>query len=80
MEAKAIMVLDQTAPLDLGPYCLQYKLRKYIADKNCCEWPKRTACLVVNPIMVGNFSFLFNCTPVGRTSDSMAVLTYRLIY
>ena len=23
------------------------------------------ACLVVNPITVGNFTFLFNCTPVG---------------
>ena len=36
---------------------------------------QRTACLVVNPIRVGNFAFLFNCTPVGRTSDSMMVLT-----
>ena len=35
----------------------------------------QTACLVVNPITVGNFAFLFNCTPVGRTSDSMTVLT-----
>ena len=33
------------------------------------------ACLVVNPITVGNFAFLFNCTPVGRTSDSMIVPT-----
>ena len=32
---------------------------------------QQTACLVVNPIMVGNFAFLFNCKPVGRTSDSM---------
>ena len=36
---------------------------------------QQTACLVVNPIMVGNFAFLFNCTPVGRTSDSMIVPT-----
>ena len=36
---------------------------------------QQTACLVVNPIMVGNFAFLFNCTPVGLTSDSMTVLT-----
>ena len=36
---------------------------------------QQTACLVVNPIMVGNFAFLFNCTPVGRTSDSMTVQT-----
>ena len=36
---------------------------------------QQTACLVVNPIMIGNFAFLFNCTPVGRTSDSMMVPT-----
>ena len=36
---------------------------------------QQTACLVVNPITVGNFAFLFNCTLVGRTSDSMMVLT-----
>ena len=41
---------------------------------------QQTACLVVNPITVGNFAFLFNCTPVGRTSDSMMVLTSRIIY
>ena len=34
---------------------------------------QQTACLVVNPITVGNFTFLFNCTPVGRTLDSMMV-------
>ena len=36
---------------------------------------QQTACLVVNPITVGNFAFLFNCKPVGRTSDSMRVPT-----
>ena len=36
---------------------------------------KQIACLVVNPIRVGNFAFLFNCMPVGRTSDSMIFLT-----
>ena len=30
-----------------------------------------SACLVINPIMVDSFAFLFNCTPVGRASDSM---------
>ena len=37
---------------------------------------QQTACLVVNPITVGNFAFLFNCTPVGRTSDSMMVYLF----
>ena len=36
---------------------------------------QQTACLVVNPITVGNFTFLFNCTLVGWTSDSMTVPT-----
>ena len=36
---------------------------------------QQTACLVVNPIMVDNFAFLFNCIPVGRTSDSMTFPT-----
>ena len=36
---------------------------------------QQTACLVVNPITVGNFAFLFNCMSVGRTSDSMTVPT-----
>ena len=36
---------------------------------------QQTACLVVNPITVGNFAFIFNCTLVGRTSDSMMVPT-----
>ena len=36
---------------------------------------QQTACLVVNPITVGNFAFLFNCMLVGQTSDSMMVPT-----
>ena len=36
---------------------------------------QQTTCLVVNPITVGNFAFLFNCMPAGQTSDSMTVLT-----
>ena len=38
---------------------------------------KKYACVYVglNPITVGNFAFLFNCTPVSRTSDSMMVPT-----
>ena len=30
---------------------------------------RQTACLVVNPIKVKRFAYLFNCTTVGRTSD-----------
>ena len=40
---------------------------------------QKSASLVVNPITVGTFAFLFNCTPIGRASDSMTVQTERLI-
>ena len=30
---------------------------------------RQTACLVVNPIKINSFAYLFNCTTVGRTSD-----------
>ena len=36
---------------------------------------RQSACLVFNPIRVNNFASLFNCTPVGRASDSMMAPT-----
>ena len=30
---------------------------------------RRTACLVVGPVGVDSFAYLFNCTTVGRASD-----------
>ena len=36
---------------------------------------QQTACLVVNPITFGKFAFLFYCTPLGRTSESVTVMT-----
>ena len=36
---------------------------------------RQSACLVFNPITVNNFASLFNCTPVGRASDSMMART-----
>ena len=30
---------------------------------------RQTACLVVNPIKVNSFAYLFNCTTVCRASD-----------
>ena len=32
---------------------------------------RQTACIVINPIAIDNFAYPFNCTPVGRASDSM---------
>ena len=36
---------------------------------------RQSACLVFNPIMVDNYAAIFNCTPVGRASDSMMAPT-----
>ena len=36
---------------------------------------RQSACLVFNPIMVDNYAAFFNCTPVGRSSDSMMAPT-----
>ena len=36
---------------------------------------RQTSCLVFNPITVSNFASLFNCTPLGRESDSMMAPT-----
>ena len=30
---------------------------------------RQTACLIVNPIKVNNFAYLFECTTVGRALD-----------
>ena len=43
---------------------------------------QQTACLVVNPTIVGSFAFLFNCTPVGsdfRLYDGSDLKTYLLM-
>ena len=36
---------------------------------------RQSACLVFNPITVDNYDAFFNCTPVGRASDSMMAPT-----
>ena len=36
---------------------------------------RQSACLVFNPIMVDNYAAFFDCTPVGRASDSMMAPT-----
>ena len=36
---------------------------------------RQSVCLVFNPITVDNYAAFFNCTPVGRASDSMMAQT-----
>ena len=54
---------------------ISLRLRRGIKSGYDINVLRQIVCLVVNPIMVDNFAFLFNCTPVGRTSDSMTVPT-----
>ena len=41
---------------------------------------RQSACLVFNLITVNNFASLFNCTPVGRASDSVMAPTYSYFF
>ena len=41
---------------------------------------RQSACLVFNPITVNNFASIFNCTLVGRASDSMMAPTYSYLF
>ena len=57
----------------IGRYDFPYHFKKIIIryktiDHNI-DVLHQTACLVVNPIKVTNFAYLFDCTTVGRTSD-----------
>ena len=55
-----------------------YHLKKYVRYKKIgynIDILRQTACLVVNPIKVNSFAYVFNCTAVGRASDSMTVLS-----
>ena len=60
------LIILQRSLLKIIPH---YK--KISSDINVLQ---QTACLVVNPITFGNFAFLFNCMPVGQTSNSMMIL------
>ena len=35
---------------------------------------RQSACLVLNPITVKSYGFLFNCMMVGQASDSMTAM------
>ena len=62
---------------------LVYKLKKIVGSNNfsaqfikiISHYKKIGYNINVLQQTVGNFAFLFNCTPVGRTSDSMIVPT-----
>ena len=51
-------------------------VKRYIRVGYNFDIMRQSACLVLNPIMVYGYGFLFNCTRVGQASDSMAALTW----
>ena len=51
-------------PYDFKKIIVRYKKIGYNTNVM-----RQTACLVVNPIKVYSFAYLFNCATVGRTSD-----------
>ena len=63
----------------IGRADFSYQFRKIIICYKRIEYNinimRQSACSVFNPITVNNFASLFNCTPVGRASDSMMTPT-----
>ena len=50
-------------------------IKRYIKVGYNLDVMRQSACLVLNPITVYSYGFLFNCTTVGYASDSMMALT-----
>ena len=50
-------------------------VKRYIRVGYNLDIMRQSACLVLNPITVNSYGFLFNCTTVGQASDSMTALT-----
>ena len=50
-------------------------IKRYIKVGYNVDVMGQSACLVLNPITVCSYGFLFNCTTVGQASDSMTAVT-----
>ena len=50
-------------------------VKRYIRVGYNLDIMRQSACLVLNPITVYGYGFLFNFTTVGQASDSMTALT-----
>ena len=51
------------------PYHFKKIIARYKKTGYNIDVLRQTACLVVDPIKVNSFAYLFNCTTVGRASD-----------
>ena len=50
-------------------------VKRYIKVGYNLDVMRQSACLVLNPITVNSYGFLFNWTTVGQALDSMTALT-----
>ena len=50
-------------------------VKRYIRVGYNLDIMRQSACLVLNPITVNSYGFLFNCMTMGQASDSMTALT-----
>ena len=50
-------------------------IKRYIQVGYNLDVMRQSSCLVLNPITVSSYGFLFNCTTVGQALDSMTALT-----
>ena len=50
-------------------------VKRYIRVGYNLDIMRQSACLVLNPITVYSYGFLFNCTTVGQASDSITAVT-----
>ena len=50
-------------------------VKRYVRVGYNLDIMRQSACLVLNPITVYSYGFLFNCTTVGQASDSLTALT-----
>ena len=50
-------------------------IKRYIKAGYNLDVMRQSACLVITPITVYSYGYLFNCTTVGQASDSMMALT-----
>ena len=52
-----------------GSFLKNKIVKRYIRVGYNVDVMRKSACLVLNPITVYSYGFLFNCTTVGQTSD-----------
>ena len=72
--------LVYTLKIIVGKPNFSYKLKRYLTFqvkrvRYNMAIMQQSACLIVNPITVDSYGFLFNCTTVGKTSDLITALT-----